>query len=205
MGKVQAKVLAGVLVGLLAAAIVLTVDQIFTDSRGRSRRQSARDHRAENLRLAPVSDRTAGNGPERYRPHRNRRVLPSKSSAECRPVALAAGHPCGTARLSRASAGQGHRIRRQLRRSGHQAGLRFRRVGHDGRGVRSGAHQVGRIRWKPDPARRCDVRSRRRQECSVRGSGIHAAWPRHHRAARGLSPVSSASRRRLRARAQPVR
>ncbi len=30
MGKVQVKVLAGVLVGLLAAAVVLTVDQIFT-------------------------------------------------------------------------------------------------------------------------------------------------------------------------------
>jgi adenylate cyclase len=36
MGKLQAKLLAGILVGLLAAAIVLTVDQIFTTLGGRA-------------------------------------------------------------------------------------------------------------------------------------------------------------------------
>ena len=175
MGKVQAKVLAGVLVGLLAAAMVLTVDQIFT-----TLGEGAGVNPLETIELKTYDWRLSATAqPETAWKDialvEIDEYLPSKPSAECRPVALAAGHPCGPARLSRASAGQSHRVRRQLRRSGHETGFRFRPVGHDGRRVRSGAHQVGQSRWKSDPAGGCDVRSRRRQECSVRGSGIHAA------------------------------
>ena len=115
----RVKSVAGLLVGLGAAALVLGTDLVSGALARGSGLHALQTARAQDLRLAADADRAPRNRAQGHRARRNRRVLAAQPAAVRRPLAVAARRARDAARLPGARPGEAHRLRRQLRRGRH--------------------------------------------------------------------------------------
>ena len=199
----RVKGVAGLLVGLGAAALVLGTDLLSGAAAAGSGLHPLRDDRAQDLRLAADAHRAAGNGAQGHRARRDRRVLAAQPAAVRRPLAVAARRARDAARLPGARPGEGHRLRRQFRRGRYAA--RASIIGDDVCRARSRIRRWSRRSGRPATSSCSPMRpttptsGESRRRCPTRASRSTAPGVIERRVV--FPPFAALARRRPRARA----